>query len=166
MHPIQTRPLLYQSYDIVFQEIPNEITLALNIAGCQHRCQGCHSKYLWEYKGTPLRLDVDFVINKHKDILTCVCFMGGDQNQDELIEILKQIQLKYRLMTALYSGYDSIRDVRSLIPYLDYCKIGSYKENLGGLNSKNTNQRMYMIKSDSSKIQLKDITSEFQRKVY
>ena len=43
--------LKYLGYSIVFQEVPDEVTLAINISGCPHKCEGCHSKYLWEYDG-------------------------------------------------------------------------------------------------------------------
>ena len=42
------------SYDVVCQEIPDEITLAVNISGCPNRCPGCHSPWLWEDEGEAL----------------------------------------------------------------------------------------------------------------
>ena len=36
----------YYNYDIVFAEIPDETTLALNITNCPNRCRGCHSPHL------------------------------------------------------------------------------------------------------------------------
>ena len=39
--------LKYVNTDIVFQEIPDEVTLAVNISNCPCRCPGCHSQYLW-----------------------------------------------------------------------------------------------------------------------
>ena len=38
--------LKYAGYDIVFQEIPDEVTLALNLSGCPNGCPGCHSPHL------------------------------------------------------------------------------------------------------------------------
>lgn len=49
--------LKYCSYDIVFQEVPNETTLVFNISGCPHKCEGCHSKYLWDYVGKYVKED-------------------------------------------------------------------------------------------------------------
>ena len=38
--------LKYYNYDIVFQEYPDEVTLAINLTMCPNRCVGCHSAYL------------------------------------------------------------------------------------------------------------------------
>ena len=46
--------LKYVNTGVVFQEIPDEVTLAVNIANCPCHCPGCHSKYLWENIGKPL----------------------------------------------------------------------------------------------------------------
>ena len=42
------------SYDIVFQEVPGEVTLALNISQCPNHCPGCHSPHLQDDIGLPL----------------------------------------------------------------------------------------------------------------
>ena len=36
--------LKYVDYDIAFQEIPDEVTLAINLSNCPHRA-GCHSPH-------------------------------------------------------------------------------------------------------------------------
>jgi len=153
--------LKYLGYSIVFQEVPNEISLAINISGCPYKCKGCHSSYLWEYKGNYISEDLDFIIKQNLDFITCVCFFGGDQNIVELYDLLKHIKSKYELKTCLYSGQDLLSNLNKLFDVLDFIKIGSYKENLGGLKSITTNQRMYMICQDQS---LKDITFKFQQK--
>ena len=155
------KKLKYLGYSIVFQEVPNEISLAINISGCPYKCKGCHSSYLWEYKGNYISEDLDFIIKQNLDFITCVCFFGGDQNIVELYDLLKHIRSKYELKTCLYSGQDLLSNLNKLFDVLDYIKIGSYKENLGGLKSITTNQRMYMICQDQS---LKDITFKFQQK--
>ena len=155
------KKLKYLGYSIVFQEVPNEISLAINISGCPYKCRGCHSSYLWEYKGNYISEDLDFIIKQNLDFITCVCFFGGDQNIVELYDLLKHIRSKYEVKTCLYSGQDLLSNLNKLFDVLDYIKIGSYKENLGGLKSTTTNQHMYMICQDRS---LKDITFTFQQK--
>lgn len=150
--------LKYASYDIIFQEVPDEITLALNITNCPYHCEGCHSPHLWEDIGNYIDNDLESIIEQYQNMISCVCFMGGDQNIDDLIKLLKVIKIKYKLKTCLYTGSDSM--INKLIPYLDYIKIGSYKKDLGGLNSTKTNQTFYKIQDGK----LNDITYMFQKK--
>ena len=78
-------PLMYKGYSVVFQEVPGEVSLAINISGCQHHCPDCHSKYLWNDEGAAfLRRDLGSIIDEYDGLITCVCFMGGDHNLVEL----------------------------------------------------------------------------------
>ena len=71
--------LRYTDYDIVFQEIPDEVTLAINISNCPNRCKGCHSAYLMEDVGDLLTEEsLSALLQKYGSAATCVCFMGGD----------------------------------------------------------------------------------------
>ena len=143
----KSKKLKYVGYSIVMQEVPNEISLAINISGCPYRCKGCHSQYLWEYIGSYLADDIDELLNKYDGLISCVCFMGGDQNEEDLIFCLDKIKDK-SLKTCLYTGNDSINNLSNqLLKRLDYLKIGRYIEELGGLNCKTTNQKMYNLKT-------------------
>ena len=71
--------LKYANTDIVFQEIPDEVTLAINITNCPCHCPGCHSHYLWEDIGLPLDTDaIDAFVEEYGTDMTCISFMGGD----------------------------------------------------------------------------------------
>ena len=152
-------PLKYLGYSVVFQEVPDEVSLAINISGCPHRCEGCHSKYLWEYDGRYISDDLVELIEKYKGLITCVCFMGGEQNPTELIQ-LAHVADYYGLNVALYSGASSRELLYSIAQCFDYVKVGAYISNLGGLNSKTTNQKMYQQINKPSNI-WKDITYKF-----
>ena len=129
------------------QEVPNEVSLAINISGCPYRCKGCHSKYLWEYSGNYLSDDIEDILDKYSDLITCICFMGGDQNTKELIGLIQKIKTK-NLKVCLYTGA-SLEDINEeLLSLLDYIKVGIFVEELGGLNNKNTNQKMYDLKNN------------------
>lgn len=158
---INDKPLKFQGYAIVLQEVPDEITLAFSISGCPHRCEGCHSPNLWEYKGEVLKDKIKTTIEQYKDYITCVCFMGGDQNINELIELCGLIKDVYGLKICIYSGENTIDKFVPLINNntLDYLKIGRYDKTLGGLDCVNTNQRMYKFTDN----QPRDITFKFQR---
>ena len=127
---------------------------------------------MWEDIGTPLLENIESVIKKYENLITCVCFFGGDQNKDELLECLK-ICKSFNLATCLYSGYGKGKGYESeelkyflpITPYLDYLKTGKYNKELGGLASKNTNQVFYKIKHQgNNKRMLSDITSLFTKK--
>lgn len=138
-------PLKFLGYTITFQEVPNEVSLVFNISGCPHKCEGCHSQYLWEYNGELLCNEFNNIIEKYKNMITCVCFMGGDQNIKELSKYLEISKNKYKLKTCIYSGLDLYDIFTPYLGYIDYLKIGHYSEKYGGLKDANTNQIFYKI---------------------
>lgn len=168
--------LKYSTYDIVFQEVPNETTLVFNITGCPHHCEGCHSKYMWEYTGNYLENDYLNIISEYKSFITCVCFMGGDQNIEELNRCSINIKKLFpNMKICIYSGLSNIDPFKDMIVnnLIDYIKIGPYIQSLGGLDHKTTNQKMYkktkVIKDidspcNSYYTHLDDITYKFQNK--
>jgi len=153
----------YYNSMVVFEEIPNEITLAINITNCPCKCPGCHSKFLWEDIGTELTFEeLDKLIQKN-DGITCVCFMGGDSDPKYINELAKHIieTTDDNIKIGWYSGKDKI-DCNINLSNLDYIKIGHYDEKLGGLNKKTTNQKLYKIYFDGhNKPLLDDITNLF-----
>ena len=149
--------LKYVDTKVVFAEIPNEITLAINISGCPCNCKGCHSSYLAEDIGEPLDLQhLTNLIDSNKGI-TCVGLMGGDANPSEVDDIAQDIKEYYpELKVGWYSGRQELsKDIE--LSNFDFIKLGPYKEEFGPLNSKTTNQRFYKV-SDG---ELVDITSKF-----
>ena len=151
--------LKYVNTGIVFQEIPDEVTLAINISGCPCRCPGCHSQFLWGDIGEPLTEDaLTNFIDEYGDDMTCIAFMGGDaepERVDELARFLHDTFPKYKV--AWYSGRIRIpREVKKTD--FDYIKIGPYLRHLGSLREPTTNQRLYRRKADNT---FEDITSRF-----
>ena len=49
--------LKYVDTKVTFAEVPNEISLCINISNCPCHCINCHSSYLAEDIGEPLNLD-------------------------------------------------------------------------------------------------------------
>lgn len=138
-----TNKLKYLGRSIVFEEVPTEISLCINISGCPYKCKGCHSPYLWEYKGRYISDDIEALLERY-DGITCVCFMGGEQNPQELNFLIDYIHSK-KIKVCLYTGSDTIPEN---IYGLDYLKIGHYDEKLGGLDKPATNQRFYIVHND------------------
>lgn len=155
----------YYNYDIVFQEIPDETTLAISISGCTNRCPGCHSPFLWDDVGTELTIqEYDRLLNTVIADITCVCFMGGDANSRHINELAEYTFKNYPfLKIAWYTGNVVIPSVINLNVF-DYIKVGPYVKQRGGLTSKNTNQRMYKITHPSrNENRMNDITRLFQK---
>lgn len=157
--------LKYVDSKIVFSEIPDEITLAINISNCPIHCRDCHSKYLWEDIGTLLTInEINRLLVKNSGI-TCICFMGGDSDVNYLNNLAKAIKTssnydKFPIKLAWYSGQDSI-DTMIDLEYWDYIKIGPYIQSKGPLNNPNTNQRLYRIDRLENKWELTNITNKF-----
>lgn len=136
--------LKYVNYDIVFQEIPNETTLAINISNCPCHCKGCHSSYLAEDIGNFLDLGALMRLIDKNEGITCVAFMGGDSDPQSVSMLAGIVQTK-GLLTAWYSGRQELsKDID--IKNFNFIKLGPYIEELGGLKSPTTNQRMYEVK--------------------
>ena len=159
---IQTYMLKYVNTDIVFQEIPDEVTLSINISNCPCHCPGCHSSYLWDDTGEKFNKDtIDAFMKRYGEDITCVCMMGGDSDPTEVQTLADYIHSAYPLIKAgWYSGKQNIPqhiDKKSF----DYIKLGPYIEHLGGLKEKTTNQRLYKKLHDGS---FQDITSRFWKK--
>ncbi len=149
--------LRYADYDIVFQEVPDETTLALNLSGCPHRCKGCHSPQLWEEIGeelTPAALDKLLTVYPY---ITCVGLMGGDADLPGVLHIAHYIHDK-GLRVAWYTGLSQLPDGWDIDAF-DFIKVGPYIEALGGLKSKLTNQRFYEVSNG----ELIDKTQRFWR---
>lgn len=157
-------PLKYTGCTVAFQEVPGETSLVFNISGCPYMCKGCHSQYLWDYAGKYISDDIDNVLLLYKDLVTCVCFMGGDQNKFELKRLLAKCK-SLGLKTCIYTGSNDKTIFYELFDLLDYFKIGEYVNELGGLSSKNTNQRFYQITfKEARQFVINDITHLFWNK--
>lgn len=159
--------LKYVNTEITFSEVPDEITLCINISNCPCHCKGCHSPYLAEDIGEPLnRVSIAKLIEENKGI-TCVCFMGGDSNPTVIEALAIIVKNHYpKLRVAWYSGRQTLPYAFSL-KWFDYIKLGPYIEELGPLNSKTTNQKFYQVCNMASideepRYELIDITYKFQ----
>ena len=155
--------LKYVDSKVVFAEIPDEITLAINISNCPCHCINCHSSYLAEDIGEPLDLQhLTNLIDSNKGI-TCVCIMGGDANPSEVDDIAQDIKEYYpELKVAWYSGRQELSKEIELENF-NYIKLGPYIKDKGPLNCRTTNQVMLEIDVIQGKVFKKDITAKFWR---
>ena len=118
--------LKYVNYDIVFQEFPDEVTLAINLSLCPVGCPGCHSQFLQTDVGellTPERLQA--LIDSYDGEITCVGLMGGDNDPAAVGELFALVRRVYgdKLKTGWYSGRAQLP--KDFNPRLfDYVKLG------------------------------------------
>lgn len=139
---------------VTFREVPDEITLSIDISNCQIGCKGCHSKYLWKDIGTELTTEeLDKLIDANTGI-TCVAILGGDSAINDVIKSLKHIKER-GLKSCWYSG--RFLTPGNILKYLDFIKLGPYNAECGGLDKPTTNQRFYEVRNQ----QLFDITKKF-----
>lgn len=144
--------LKYVSYDVVFREIPDETTLALNISGCPHCCPGCHSPWLQSDAGQPLTdSELSALLDRYGSTVTCVCFMGGDGEPDEVARLATFVRRTTSLKVGWYSGRVALPPDFPLRPF-HYIKLGPYIDHLGPLFSPTTNQRLYRITAEGAMV--------------
>lgn len=137
--------LKYVDTKVTFSEIPDEITLCINLSNCPNNCKGCHSPYLSEDVGEILIWSrVEHLIRSNKGI-TAVCFMGGD-NDPKLVNHYANLvrEYFYWIKTGWYSGREELPKEIGLHNF-DYIKLGPYIEESGPLTSRTTNQKFYNV---------------------
>lgn len=142
--------------EILFQELPDNISLSFSIAGCGNKCKGCHSPHLQDRNNGEELTEEKFreYLEYYKGYITSVIFFGGELFKEDLIPLLK-IAKSYNLKTCLYSGFEKIEG--EIEENLDFLKTGSYREELGGIDNPKTNQKMVNLKTNE------DITYKFQK---
>lgn len=161
---------------IVMEEIPDKVTLAVDISNCTGLCEGCHSPFLRKDVGDELTpeavgsmLDANFGVN-------CFLFLGEGNDHSALMDIASYIRSAHPFLDlAIYSGRDNVED--DIWRLFDYVKVGPYRPSCGPLNERTTNQRLYhvihdgtsalaqaMTSASSQAYTLEDITCRFWRK--
>ena len=148
--------LKYVDAKVVFAEVPDEVTLAINISNCPCQCKGCHSSYLAQDIGTELTFNEVRKLIKKNSGISCIAVMGGDSEPKRIDALASFVTNHYQLKVAWYSGRQELSNHIDLYNF-DYIKLGPYKKEFGPLNSRTTNQRFYKV-SDGKLI---NITSKF-----
>ena len=167
--------LKYANTQLGFREFPDEVALLINISNCPNNCPGCHSSYLAQDIGEVLNEQaLDNLIKEYSGI-TCIGFMGGDNDHLTLAKLFRYVKQKYSLKVGWYSGKEyKVEEVGDLyniynIPNqhcIDFLKIGPYKKECGPLDSKTTNQTYFKntgLSSNPSIMIAEDETNKFWR---
>ena len=146
--------LRFSVEQIVWQEVPNEVSLAFLFSGCPLRCQGCHSADSWKAgQGTVLtESHLAGRLQRYRGLISCVLFMGGEWVPGELRRML-EVVVRAGLRTCLYTGLEreELEAVSAdIIPHLTYLKTGRWRAELGGLESPRTNQRFTDLRTQKN----------------
>jgi len=141
--------------DIVLEEIPGRVALAVEVTNCQGNCPGCHSPFLRKDIGDELTpAIIDELIASNFGV-NCFLFLGDGKDEQALFSLARYIRRAYpAIEIALYTGRESVGPEYQEL--FDYIKTGPYIEALGPLNKSTTNQRMYYHG--------KDITEKFWKR--
>ena len=150
----------YTNSMVTFREFPDEISLCIDISGCPNHCKGCHSPWLWEDTGTELTIEELDRLIQANDGISCIGFMGGDQDPEYINNLAKHVKANYSIKTGWYSGKHDLSTKMDWSLW-DYIKLGPYIEEKGGLDNPNTNQRMYCFTPKNIHSWPKDITYKF-----
>ncbi|MFW5822804.1 MAG: hypothetical protein ACOCU7_05395, partial [Tangfeifania sp.] len=118
--------------------------MAINITNCPNRCTGCHSPHLQQDIGEELNENlVISLMNKYASAITCICFMGGDNDPQRVAELANFMRLHYpAIKVAWYSGCARLPQGFDSKDF-QYIKLGGYVESLGNLKSEVTNQHLF-----------------------
>ena len=125
---------------VVMEEIPDRVTLAVDISNCRGQCVGCHSPFLKEDIGEPLTEDVISGLVRANFGVDCFLFLGEGRDPQALCSLADHVR-SLELAPAVYSGRPEVDD--TIWKAFDYVKVGPYVEELGPLNKTTTNQRLY-----------------------
>lgn len=160
--------LKYVNHDIVFQEYPDEVTLAVNLSLCPNHCPGCHSEYLWGNVGEELTAErLIGIAASYDGAITCIGIQGGDNDPAAVAALAAAVRKAHpALRIGWYSGRQKLpsQDFPEGFPLhlFDYIKLGPWRTELGPLKSRTTNQRFYRIDHTQGHA-LIDITERFWR---
>ena len=133
--------------DIVIEEIPDRVTLAVEVTNCRGNCPGCHSPFLRQDIGSELTPEIIDSLIADNFGVNCFLFLGEGNDLPALFALAEHVRQSHPgVETAVYSGRESVED--EFFRLFDYVKTGPYIEARGPLNHPTTNQRLYYHRED------------------
>ena len=130
--------------DVVLEEVPDRVTLAVEIPNCQGNCPGCHSPFLKQDIGEELTAEAADALLEENFGVDCFLLLGEGNDPAALLGLARHIKAAHPgVETALYSGRESVED--GIYEVFDFVKTGPYRAELGPLNERTTNQRIALL---------------------
>ena len=142
---------------VVLEEIPDRVSLAVDISNCRGNCTGCHSPFLKKDIGRELTPEVIDSLVADNFGVNCFLFLGEGRDPEILLDLADHVR-SLGLEVAVYSGREVVEDV--FWQHFDYIKVGPYRPECGPLNQRTTNQRLYHVVNG----QAQDITERFWKR--
>lgn len=136
---------LPQLTEVVLEEIPDKVTLAVEVSNCPGRCEGCHSPFLREDIGEELTAaGIDRLLADNFGV-NCFLFLGEGRDLEALLRLARHVREAHRgVAVALYSGRAEVPE-EEVWEAFDYVKVGPYIPSRGPLDAPTTNQRLYEV---------------------
>ena len=136
----------YLSTAVDFIDIPGEVCLAFNLTHCSNSCVNCHFPEMRKDIGIEVTaVEIRRLIGLFPKC-TCILFLGGDRNHGEILSFCEVIRKEFpSLKLAVFSRLREI-DI-SLLPFLNYYKIGYCENELGPTKKDERNQRLFKIEN-------------------
>ena len=144
--------------DILFETTADGpgLRTAIYVAGCKHKCPGCHNPQSWDMNGG-YEVTVDYLLDIVKsDPFADVTFTGGDPlyQCDNVTELARRIKEETDKTIWCYTGftYEEILDnawLSQILPYIDVLVDGPFIEEL------KTMEIPFVGSSNQRKIELK-----------
>lgn len=157
-------------YRVSLTEFPEHISFVIEMGNCLQQCPWCHREDMQTFNQEPMFTNIVSIEEAVKEAVdkgaNGIIIMGGTTNGLLMYDVCILIdRLSVYAPVCLYSGSNNPYKHEIIVKSsnLSALKTGSYKKELGGLNSPTTNQRFYLIEkggTDSSKVMV-DITHKF-----
>ena len=125
---------------VVMEEIPDRVSLAVDVSNCRGNCVGCHSPFLKQDVGEELTAEIIDRLVADNFGVNCFLFLGEGQDPQAILSLAAHVR-ELGLDVALYSGREEVEN--ELWEAFDYLKLGPYRPECGPLNKRTTNQRLY-----------------------
>lgn len=139
--------LYISSFATGFIEIPDQISLNVYASGCFKRCANCHNSQLWMFSREKV-LDGDRfsrLLEEYR-LSDWVCFLGGEPlAQPNAVAALSRVAKQKGRRVCVYTGleFEGLGGGMDLSA-IDVLIDGEYREELGGVDSPGTNQRVFV----------------------